>query len=99
MTYMPAKEVKFHLKIMTREGKLYEGDVSSITSYNDKGKFDVLAHHANFISLVRNGVEVRESETREAKDFKFDNALIRVKDDNVGVYVGLEGMRNLPKVA
>jgi hypothetical protein len=93
---------KFHLKVASREGIVFEGDVDSITSFNEKGKFDVLASHANFISLIKNGLTVREVGGTEGKDtagkkvigkeIGFDNALIRVRENNVEVYLGIEGM-------
>lgn len=83
---------KFHLKVASREGIVFEGDVDSVSSYNEKGKFDVLASHANFISLVKKGVTVRENEKSGPKEIAFDNALIRVRENNVEVYLGIEGM-------
>jgi len=83
---------KFHLRILSREGVLFEGEVASITSYNEKGKFDVLAQHANFITLTTKGIYIRETGSEEEKVINFDNALIRVRQNNVEAYVGIEGM-------
>ena len=83
---------RFHLRVLSREGVLYEGDVSSITSYNEKGKFDVLAQHENFITLTTKGIYIRETGAEEEKAINFDNALIRVRQNNVEAYVGIEGM-------
>jgi len=85
-------EQKFHLKVASREGIVFEGDTVSITSYNEKGKFDVLASHENFISLIKKGLTVREDEKVALREINFDNALIRVKENNVEVYLGIEGM-------
>ena len=82
---------KFQLKIVSREGIVFEGEVSSITSYNDKGKFDVLAQHANFISLIKKGLSVRETQSSQAREMSFDDALIRVRENLVEIYLGLEG--------
>ena len=82
----------FHLKVASREGTIYEGDVTSITSFNEKGEFDVLASHANFISLIKKRLTVKETEKGNQKDISFDNALMRVKQNSVEVYVGVEGM-------
>jgi F0F1-type ATP synthase epsilon subunit len=85
-------DVKFHLKVVSREGSVFEGDVASISSYNEKGEFDVLAEHTNFISLIKKGLTIREEEKSPEKNIPFDNALIRVRENNVEVYVGIEGM-------
>lgn len=81
----------FHIKVSSKEGTLYEKDVSSISSYNEKGNFDVLAQHANFISLISKGLAIREKQGGK-KEIKFDSALMRVHENNVEVYVGIEGI-------
>ena len=83
---------KFHLIVSSREGVVFEGDVESITSYNEKGKFDVLAQHANFISLVKNNLTVRVQGDSVDKELSFDNALMRVRENKVEVYLGVEGL-------
>jgi len=81
---------KFHLKIISREGLVFEGDVDSITSYNNKGKFDVLSLHANFISLIQKGVTIKETKDAAEKQINFDNALMKVKQNLVEIYLGIE---------
>ncbi len=81
---------QFHLKIASREGTVFEGVVSSITSYNPKGKFDILENHTNFISLIQDKVILRESKDSE-KEIVFKNALMRVRENNVEIYIGVEG--------
>ncbi|OGM04307.1 hypothetical protein A2715_02715 [Candidatus Woesebacteria bacterium RIFCSPHIGHO2_01_FULL_39_32] len=84
-------ESKFHLKVTSREGVIFEGNVESITSFNEEGKFDVLSQHANFISLITKGLEIIEK-PKVRKNIPFDNALLRVRENNVEVYVGVEGI-------
>ena len=55
-------ENKFHLVVRSREGVVYNGDVTALTSKNEEGKFDILAEHANFISLINSLLEVRDLE-------------------------------------
>ncbi|KKQ97637.1 MAG: ATP synthase epsilon chain [Candidatus Woesebacteria bacterium GW2011_GWB1_39_12] len=85
-------ENKFHLKVVSREGVIYEEDVDSITSYNEVGKFDVLASHANFISLISKGLIIRQEPRNPLKKIDFDHALLRVRENNVEVFIGVEGM-------
>src|SRR3989344_6464851 len=81
-----ANKYIFHLKVASREGTIYEGQVRSISSFNEKGEFDVLASHANFISLVKKRLTIRETENEDSKkDIAFDNALIRVRENLVEV--------------
>lgn len=82
----------FKLKIISKEGTLFDGEVISITSKNDKGIFDVLATHANFISLIQDKVEIVDSKNNK-KEFTFSIALMRVKGNYVEIYIGIDGMR------
>lgn len=83
---------KFHLKVSSREGIVYEGEVTALTSYNDVGKFDILARHANFISLIFRGIYIIEKLGMSEKEIIFNNALVKVKDNMAEVYIGVEGM-------
>ena len=83
---------KFHLKVVSREGVIYEADIDSITSYNEVGKFDVLARHANFISLISKGLIIRQEPRSPLKKIDFDHALLRVRENKVEVFIGVEGM-------
>lgn len=85
------EKTNFNLRVVSREGEIFKGVVESITSNNEKGIFDVLAQHANFISLINKGLTIRDIDGVE-KEIKFDNALLKVYKNNVEVYVGVEGM-------
>lgn len=88
---------QFDLTIKSREGIIFSGKVESVTSYNKKGKFDILPTHANFISLIFDKITVRTS-SGETKEIAIKNALLRVRQDVVEVYVGIEtfGKTNTP---
>ena len=84
-------EVKFHLLVRSREGVVYRGDVNSITSFNEEGEFDVLAKHANFISLIQKGLIIRDMKGVIRK-IDVSSALMRVRENFVEVYLGVEGI-------
>lgn len=84
--------VLFHLLVRSREGVIFEGDVDSITSFNEKGKFDVLAQHANFISLIQKALTIIEPDGK-VTEIPVDNALLRTRENKVEVYLGIQGIR------
>lgn len=86
-----AKNAKFNIVIRSREGEVYKGEVDSITSFNETGEFDVLAEHANFISLLQKTIVIRDTQGVEKK-INISNALMRVRDNNVEIYLGVEGI-------
>lgn len=80
----------FLLKVIGREGILFQSQVNSITSYNPQGKFDVLAEHANFISLIEKELAVVDAQGKKTQ-FSFKLALMKVFENEVKVYLGIEG--------
>lgn len=85
-------ENNFHLLVRSREGIIFDGEVGSITSFNEEGKFDILARHANFISLIQKDLIIRDTQGNEKK-IVVSNALLRVKENKVEVYLGVAGLR------
>ncbi len=69
---------------------MFSGEISSLSSYNEKGRFDVLERHANFISLISKSLMFRIKDGEE-KEIKIDNGVMRVLGNRVEVYVGVGG--------
>ncbi len=84
---MPAQK-QLSLKVAERDKILFRGPIVSLTSYNDKGKFDVLPLHANFISLVNKQLEVRLPNGEE-KIIPIKDGVLRVEDNDISVYLGV----------
>ncbi|EKD99649.1 MAG: hypothetical protein ACD_22C00216G0002 [uncultured bacterium] len=77
------------IKILSRSSReVFDGKVSSVTSVNDKGVFDVLPQHANFVSLINSYIILDEGlPTR--KEIKIDRGVMKVAGDVVNIYLGL----------
>ncbi len=76
------------LTIKSRDGIVFGGQVKSVTSTNDKGRFDILPKHANFISLVKDFLEYVDSSDKRVT-IKFRDAVLRAGEDKVDVYMGI----------
>ena len=81
----------FHLKIVSKEGILFDGDIKSLTSFNDKGKFDILGLHANFISIIYKKITIIDKAGGK-KDMDIDKALLRNKENNLEIYLGIDNI-------
>lgn len=77
-----------HLIIKNREVTIFDGEVSSLTSYNELGRFDILPQHANFISLIQKEIIYRDKDHKE-KGLNLTNGIIKVEDNKIFVYVGI----------
>jgi len=81
----------FHLKIVAKDGILFDGDIKSLTSFNDKGKFDILALHANFISIIFKSIKIVDSKGVE-KEMNIEKALLRNRQNNLEIYLGIDNI-------
>lgn len=80
--------------IRSREKTFFNDKVQAISSFNEKGPFDVLPEHAHFISLVKDKIILHKQDGIE--EIKIDGGVMRVYDDNVNVFIGVFPHRGLP---
>jgi len=79
---------KLDLMVRNRDDVIFEGKVDSITSYNAKGRFDVLPSHANFISLLEKYLIYKTSDGKE-NNIPINNGILKVSRNEVKVYLGV----------
>ncbi len=77
------------LKIHSRGGTLFSGVVLSLSAQNNTGKFDIMAQHANFISLIKGTVVYRDAITKQDHTVPIDQAILRATGNSVDIYLGL----------
>lgn len=75
--------------VRNRDIVLFKDKVKSVTSYNERGVFDILPKHENFISLVKNNVIIHKT-NNENHEIKIDNGVVRVYENNVYFYINFE---------
>ncbi|MBI2049305.1 hypothetical protein HYT32_00080 [Candidatus Roizmanbacteria bacterium] len=68
---------------------LFKDFVASVTSYNDRGVFDILPEHENFISLIKNSIIIHKNKN-ENQEIKIDNGVVKVYKNNVFFYINFE---------
>lgn len=47
---------KLHLEVVTPQGQIFSGDVSSVVLPGSDGEFGVMPHHASLVSLLKAGI-------------------------------------------
>jgi len=83
------QDLQLLLTVRNREKVLINEQVKSISSYNDKGVFDVLPEHTNFISLIHKFLAIRRV-NGETLQIRLENGIMRVYKENVDVFLGLK---------
>lgn len=83
------EEKPLTLQVRNREGVVFQGQVKNLSSINDKGEFDVLSYHANFISLINEKLVLRLLDNTE-RVINLERGVMRVIGNNVDVYLGVK---------
>lgn len=83
---------EINVTIYDLESVVYQRKVRALTSINEEGKFDILPMHSNFISIVKDYVILYER-SGSKKEFKLKRGVIRLKDNQISMFIGLEGLQ------
>ncbi|OGH20056.1 MAG: hypothetical protein A3D74_03995 [Candidatus Levybacteria bacterium RIFCSPHIGHO2_02_FULL_37_13] len=67
---------------------MFSDTVKAVSSYNDKGPFDILSEHENFISLIKQKIVIHKLDNK-TQEFKIDNGVLRVYKNNVNIFIGI----------
>lgn len=78
-----------HLTIRTREAIVKDVDIKNLSSKNEKGLFDILDQHANFISIVKEKLLLRYPDGRE-EEVSIDHGVLKVRENQIDVYLGIK---------
>ena len=79
--------------IYSLESILYQGKVNAVTSVNEKGKFDILPLHSNFISVIKQFILLHEIKGTK-KEFKLKEGVLKFNDNQAHVFLGIEGLKD-----
>ena len=80
-----------YVVVKNPEGTLFEGKALTVSSLNDKGKFDILPNHANFISIIKQKAIVYIDKNKK-REFDIDHGIVRLYKNNVFIFLGIETM-------
>ena len=74
--------------VRNRQGLVWEGEVTSVSSTNQKGVFDILPQHANFVSTIGKKLVLRKPDGK-IEEINVESGLIQVYKNKVLVFLGI----------
>ena len=80
---------EIQVSIFDLESIVYQGKIKALTSINEKGKFDILPMHSNFISIVKDYIILHERQGSQ-KEFKLRRGVLRLVNNQISIFIGLE---------
>lgn len=75
---------------MTPEGVLFEGETKAVRSTNESGEFSILPLHANFITIIKDRVELYK-EKGKPEVFSVDEGVLCTKENIVDIFTNITG--------
>ena len=80
---------RIFVTVRVAEGMVFRGQLMAMSAINDRGLFDVLPEHINFITIIKEKLTLHINNDI-SKEIKFDQGLMRVFENKVSIYLGLE---------
>ncbi len=78
------------VQVLSPTSILFAGSALTVTGFNDKGRFDILPSHANFVSLIRKTIIVR-ADKKSTREIEIGEGVLHCRNDQVRVFVGITG--------
>ena len=75
---------------LKRQAELIPNLESSVKGYltHEKGIFDVLPQHENFISVIKDKIIIHTTDGKD-KEMKIDNGVLKVQENEAHIFLGL----------
>ncbi len=67
----------------------FEGQALAVTSKNQKGKFDVLPYHSNFITIIKEVLTIHLEGEKEIT-MPVETGIMKVEEDSVKILIGID---------
>jgi F0F1-type ATP synthase epsilon subunit len=86
---VPKPTNQLSVTVRSREKIVYDGPALAVSSVNDKGPFDILAQHANFISIMKQYLRIYKLDGT-VQEFPIKEAILQVVENHINIFVGLQ---------
>lgn len=77
------------VSIKKPEQIVFDGQAQTVSSVSDRGKFDVLPFHANFISLIREAITIRQP-NKEPLIIPITTGIMKVHSNTIKIILGID---------
>jgi F0F1-type ATP synthase epsilon subunit len=78
------------LVVRKRDRIVFEGEIRAFSSFNERGNFDILYSHANFISLIKKNYVIHKVDGTKS-EIRIDEGIVQAYGNKVTVFLGILG--------
>lgn len=88
---LPASAL-LNVLIQNPESVIFSGRALAVSSVNQKGAFDILPMHANFICMIKDSITIYMSREKITK-IPLEKGILKVFENDVSVFLGIETIK------
>jgi F0F1-type ATP synthase epsilon subunit len=86
------RQKPLNLIVRTPEKTIYQGEAKAVSSVNERGPFDVLGAHQNFITLIKESLIIIDPQG-EKQDVPIQDGVMRVHENEVTIFLGVTTLK------
>ena len=83
------RELHLTVTVKSPGQKIFDGTAEAVTSKNERGTFDILPYHANFISLIKEKITIHQKDKKPLQ-ISVESGIVQVYENTVKILVGVE---------
>ena len=85
----PTRKDPLEVLVIHPERVIFEGKAKAVSSTNERGKFDVLSLHTNFVSIIKEKVVIEQLDGKK-KEIPIEEAIMKVHENKIWIFVGIK---------
>lgn len=85
---VPRPTQKINISVTQYEKVLFSGEAFSFSSFNEKGRFDILYSHIKFITIINKSITIVDTNHKD-HNYNFDRAILHCHTNNISVFLGI----------
>lgn len=74
--------------VRKKQSVVFSGEALRLTSWNEKGEFDIYPFHASFVAVISKRLEL-ETNGSKTQQFSIERGILFVKANKVEVYLDI----------
>ncbi len=74
--------------IKNKDNETLEEEISAVSSFNERGPFDILPLHENFISVIKDKIILHKKDG-SAKEMAIERGVLKISENQVNIYLGI----------
>ena len=74
--------------IKNKDNETVEEEIKAVSSFNERGPFDILPLHENFISVVKDKIILHKKDGG-VKEIVIERGVLKINENSVSIYLGI----------